>query len=183
MAPKPAPSEHKTDRLRLPILVASTIDIGRLQRELEMLDDYLRQLELRQPGQTMKLPRTSSLLDQLAQLNKLHLLKAEDRQKLTNFLTDIKANAPVLHISFSVDPQTAFIEKLMAWLRLEIHPEVLITIGLQPTLGAGCVVRTTNKYFDFSLREDFANKRQLLADELAVALPSDAADAAPKVVA
>ena len=50
----------------------------------------------------------------------------------------------------------------MTWLRREIHPLVLMTVGLQPNIGAGCIVRTTNKYFDFSLRQDFANKRDLL---------------------
>jgi len=38
---------------------------------------------------------------------------------------------------------------------------------LQPTIAAGCIVRTTNKYFDFSLRQDFTDKRELLLKQIA----------------
>ena len=64
-------------------------------------------------------------------------------------------------MSFSADPSVTFLTKLMTWLRQEIHPQVLLTVGLQPTIGAGCILRTTNRYFDFSLRQDFANKRTM----------------------
>ncbi|HYH36035.1 MAG TPA: hypothetical protein VD706_00875, partial [Candidatus Saccharimonadales bacterium] len=77
-----------------------------------------------------------------------------------------KQRSPVLHISFSADPSPTFTEKLMTWLREEIHPLVLLSVGLQPTIGAGCIVRTTNKQFDLSLREDFLKKRELLLSQL-----------------
>jgi F0F1-type ATP synthase delta subunit len=69
-------------------------------------------------------------------------------------------------MSFSADPSPQFTQKLAAWLRQEIHPFVLLQVGLQPNIGAGCVVRTTNKYFDFSLRERFKSKRPLLMEKL-----------------
>jgi hypothetical protein len=51
---------------------------------------------------------------------------------------------------------------------------------LQPTLGAGCVVRTTNRQFDFSLRQDFARKRDLLLEKLVPEAPQKSeAPAAP----
>ena len=68
-----------------------------------------------------------------------------------------------MHISFSADPSPLFTQKLIAWLRSEIHPLVLLQIGLQPNMGAGCVVRTSNKYFDFSLRDRFKSKGEMLA--------------------
>jgi F0F1-type ATP synthase delta subunit len=105
-------------------------------------------------------------MDQTVQLNKLNLLQAEDRVALQQFLDAVKRQSPVIHMSFSADPSAAFIEKLMVWLRREIHPVLLLTIGLQPTIGAGCIVRTTNKYFDFSLRQDFLKKRDLLLAKL-----------------
>jgi hypothetical protein len=56
--------------------------------------------------------------------------------------------------------------KLTAWLRTNIHPTLLITVGLQPGIGAGCVVRTANKYFDLSLGKSFVKKRELLMQRL-----------------
>ncbi len=119
-------------------------------------------------------------MDQTIQLNKVDLANDTHRKQLQEYLILIKQKAPILHISFSADPTSAFIEKIMAWLRREIHPLVLLTIGLQPNIGAGCVVRSTNKYFDFSLRKDFEKKRDLLlgtlgASEVAAARQPSAA--------
>lgn len=150
----------------LPLLATSPSDIARLSRELEAIDDSLLELEVRHGADKLQLPRTSQLMDQLTELNKLNLLHKTDRRLLKQFLEAVKKQAPVVHMSFSADPSAVFLEKLVTWLRREIHPQVLLTIGLQPTLGAGCIVRTTNHQFDFSLRQDFAKKRNLLIGKL-----------------
>ena len=160
MAPKTA-----TKQLVLPDSVVGPVDLGRLLREIETLDDTLMQLRVR-TDVALKLPAVSRLLDQTVALNKLDLLETADFQKLHQFLTQVKAHAPVLHISFGADPSPLFTQKLVLWLRQEINPLVLLTVGLQPSIGAGCIVRTTNKYFDFSLREHFSKNRQLLISKL-----------------
>jgi hypothetical protein len=158
----------KSAGLLLPVSVVGPTDVVRLVRELEALDDVMLQMELREAGTpAAKLPKTSKLLDQMAHENGLNLLTKEDRTGLRLYLEDIRKHAPVMNISFSSDPSASFLDRLMSWLRQEIHPSVLLTIGLQPNIGAGCIVRTTNKQFDFSLRQDFANKRELLLKRIA----------------
>ena len=163
MAPE-APATAKT--LGLPPLVSSSADVSRLLRELESIDERLLQLKLRKGGDALSLPRTSYLLNKLVEINKLSLLNDNDRQHLQSFLQLVKQQAPQLHISFSTDPQPAFLERLMAWLRQEVHPQVLVSIGLQPNIGAGCILRTTNRRFDFSLRQNFIENRPLLISRL-----------------
>lgn len=148
--------------LQLPTLLVGMRDLGRLIRELEDIDEQLLQLGLRQPGTEVKLPKTTQLMDQLLSTNQLNLLKPEHRAWLKRALETVRQQAPVLHISFSIDPSTLFLEKLMVWLRREVNPIVLVGIGLQPNIAAGCIVRTTNKVFDFSLRQNFANKSDKL---------------------
>lgn len=148
--------------MSLPVHVVGPVDVGRLYREISDIDDALHQLKLREGGEKTKMPKTSRLLDDLAELNQLNLLHDADRTKLREYLAEVQKNAPVLHMSFSADPSPAFLEKLVSWLRREIDGSVLVTIGLQPNLGAGCILRSTNKYFDLSLKEDFAKKRDLL---------------------
>jgi hypothetical protein len=162
----------------IPLLVTSSVDIGRLLRELEAIDNGLSQARLRKTGAEAQLPRLTSLMQQMVDANKLNLLEESHRQQLAAFLQTAKATAPVLHISFGSDPSTAFIERLISWLRQEIHPLILLTIGLQPNIGAGCIVRTTNKYFDFSLRQDFASKRSMLLERLGPVLAAPVAVAA-----
>jgi hypothetical protein len=169
----------KPRALVLPLTVASPADVGRLIHELELIDDALLQLGLRKGGTEVKMPVTSRLMDQTIQANKLNLLQKDDLAGLRQFLAEVKQKSPVLHISFSADPPPSFMEKLMAWLRREIHPTVMVTSGLQPNIGAGCIVRTANKQFDFSLRQDFMKKRELLLSRLAV---PEAKTAAPTEV-
>ena len=169
--------------LQLPLQVASPVDVGRLMRELETIDGLLTQATIRKDGHEAKMPKTSHLMDQTIQLNKLDLTEVGQRKQLATFLTTVKTKAPVLHMSFSADPSMQFIERLMTWLRKELHPTILVTVGLQPNIGAGCIVRSTNKYFDFSLRQDFAKKRDLLLEKLGPALAPEVAVAAVQLPA
>lgn len=152
--------------LQLPLAIMGPVDVGRIARELTAVDEFLAQTAIRKPGEHMNLPRTSKLLEETAQENKLNLLIEDERRQLMSFLEDIKSEAPVLHISFAVDPSPAFLQKLLRWLRQEIHPLVLVRIGLQPSIAAGCVVRTTDRYFDFSLRQHFAEQRDMLVERI-----------------
>jgi hypothetical protein len=56
--------------------------------------------------------------------------------------------------------------KLVGWFRANVHPHVLVQVGLQPNIAAGCVVRTTNKVFDLSLRNHFAQNQQVLIESM-----------------
>ena len=166
MVPKQAEVQTKK-MVGLPFVLATPTDLGRLIREMDSLDELIMQSELRQKDHPVKLPHTSLLMEKTLEINKVNLLDKEERKMLKEFLNNTKAKAPVLHISFSADPSPAFMVKLITWLRQEIHPFVLVTIGLQHNLGAGCIVRSTNKYFDMSLRQDFAKKRELLMQSIA----------------
>jgi len=164
-AAKPA-TEKQT--MVLPVQVSTPVDVGRLLRETQEVNETLLQLQLRQAGKQPALPKISSGLDQLVQLNKLNLLQEADRKQLETFLKTLKDSAPVVHVSFSADPSVSFMEKLVAWLRREIDPLIIVTVGLQPAIGVGCVVRTTNKQYNFSLRENFKKKRDLLREQIAL---------------
>lgn len=145
----------------------TTSDVSRLRREIAALDDYLTQEALREPGQPHeKLPKTSRLLDQLAQVNNVNLLDAATRRYLAEFLDDVAVNAPVVHLSFASDPSSAFLQKIVQWFRENVHPSVLVRVGLQPTLAAGCAVQTTNRYFDLSLRQHLERNKGILVDLL-----------------
>lgn len=156
---------HEAD-LVLPSLVISPTDVSRLKRELESLSDYLHQASLRSGGPATKLPQTSRLLDELATNNRLNFLHETDRQRALDFMQTLQASAPVITMSFATDPSSAFLMKVIVWLRKNIHPELLLRTGLQPSIAAGCTLRTANHYYDFSLRGRFAEQRPLLLAKL-----------------
>lgn len=149
----------------VPSLITSPADVARLRREVVALDSYLEQQALRTPGQPQqRLPKTSRVLEELATANKLNLLDKTTRQRLIAFLDQVAAHAPVVHISFASDPSAAFMQKIVLWFRQNVHPATLVRVGLQPNLAAGCMLRTTNKFFDMSLRQTLTKRQpELLA--------------------
>ncbi len=155
------------DNLKLPLQIIGQGDANRVRRELNDLDDYIRQAGLRQPGTPLKtLPKTSRGLSDFAAINKLNLLEADDRQTAMSYLDELISRAPIVHISFAVDPSAAFMAKIAAWFRDKIDPLILINVGLEPNIAAGCTLQTDNHYHDFSLRQHFLDQRQSLMDRI-----------------
>lgn len=153
-------------QIALPFSAVTRADIGRLLRETESVDNFLKQAAIREPGTAVKLPRTSRLYDEVVASNKLNMLQEDDRRKLYAVLQKIYKEAPVLHMSFGTDPSPVFLHRLVGWIRQNIHPQALLQIGLVPNIGAGCVVRTNNKFFNFSLRQRFTEARPMLISKL-----------------
>jgi F0F1-type ATP synthase delta subunit len=151
------------ERLRLPNTVVSPIDVARLLRELESLNDFFVSVKNRQSGTAMQLPKLSRQLDQLSHDNQLNLLDEAHRGGLDRELKEIYERAPKLHISFASEPSAKPFEQILIWMRKNIHPHALITIGLQPAIAAGCVIRTSNRIFDLSLRASLEQERPYLA--------------------
>lgn len=176
-----APSTANERVLQLPVSVVSRVDVGRLLREVEAIDGFLKQSSIREPGSPVKMPKTSRLFDELVEINKVNVLHEEERLRLHHFLQEVRASAPTIHMSFSADPSPAFTQRLITWLRKEMHPVVLLQVGLQPNIGAGCAVRTTNKYFDFSLRSRLKEKGDVLAQLMKAGMSTDPAKAPVQV--
>lgn len=136
----------------LPLSVVSQVDVARVMRELNALMDFFVSIKARPAGSSVQPPRLSRPLDQLAQANRYNLLEEGQRQELYDRLNLILGKAPLIHISFATEASPKALEKILNWLRTNIHPQTLLQVGLQPTIAAGCVVRTPSRVFDLSLR-------------------------------
>lgn len=155
------------DHFTLPVGIVGQGDVSRVRRELHQLDDFIKQAKLRKPGSAAPhLPRTTKGLNDFATVNKLNLLTEKDRTLGIEFLDYLAAKAPVIHISFAVDPSAAFMAKITTWFRQNIDKFILVNVGLEPTIAAGCTVRTDNHFHDFSLRRHFDDQRPLLLSKM-----------------
>ena len=161
-----APEQQRS--ILLPVGLATNTDLSRIIRELEDVDAFLRQSAIRQPGSPMQLPKTSKVFEDLVSGSKLNMLVEDDRQYLHHSLEWMREKSPVLHVAFSAEPSPMFMERLITWLRQQVSPFLLVRVGLHPNIGAGCVVRSTNKQFDFSLRQRFEKQRPLLLEQLGI---------------
>jgi len=130
------------------------------------LEGYFAQDKLRPAGQQGGLPKVSRLLDALVRENRIDLMQPPERKLVAEFLQQIATKAPSVHISFAADPSSEFTAKIVQWLRANVHPYTLLQLGLQPSIAAGCEVRTPNHVFDFSLRHRFFSQRTVLQNAL-----------------
>src|SRR5690348_7844978 len=122
--------------LKLPLVIVSHADVARLLREIEALDDMVPAARANSP---VAQPDISYMLAQLARLNNVDLLAGGSRGKLKQGLTAVLNQAPNLHITFAAEPSPEALSKLLDWLRRSIHAQSLLTVGLQPTIAAGCL--------------------------------------------
>lgn len=150
----------------IPTGVTSKADVLRLLREMESIDDFFNDNRLRKGGVAVVPPRASQMLEAMAATNKVSLLDADARRDLSQYLSALQERAPVVNISFATSPSPNFLDKIVEWFRSEVDPQILLRVGLQPNIAAGCVLRTTNKYFDLSLRNYLAGKEQLLVESV-----------------
>lgn len=153
-------------QITLPQQLVSSIDLARITRELEALDESLHQSTLRKPGQPTKLARSSITLEDLARLNGVSLMDPAHRSQLIKLLHALHEHAPRIRISLAAEPSGTFIQKIAVWMRENIQSTLLLDVGLQPTLSAGCTIRTNNKVFDMSLRHRFEENRALLMEKI-----------------
>lgn len=148
----------------LPIEIVSDSDLNRLVRELKSLDDYFLNAAARKGGTVIQPPRVTRMLNSIANGLQYNLLEESKRQKLVDELKTIRTNAPLMHISFATEPSPKALERILVWLRSNIHPYTLLQVGLQPTIAAGCVLRTPNKVFDMSLRSYLDTQKGYLVE-------------------
>ncbi len=153
----------------LPLSVMTRSDLRRLVNEIETIDMSLTTDALRRRSATKDIvaPITvSSQLSDFIAANRLDLRDARARAQVIAEIRLLKMSAPVVHLTFATSVTTETLGKMMQWLRSSLSQQVVMTVGLQPELIGGVVVRTANRIFDLSVKAQLANSRQIIVKEL-----------------
>ena len=142
-------------------------DLTRVLRELEQLDNELESQKARSHGEAQyHMPAISQVLNDMLTTNKVDIANDQTRMKFREQLRKLKDHAPVIHMTFAAEADPGAIQQIVAWIRQELHPQALISVGLQPSLIGGVYVRTPNHVHDFSLREHMKGKRDVIVQSL-----------------
>ncbi len=150
---------------KLPNTVAQLIDIGHIQHELSLIDEHLNQAAIKDPNRQVVV-KTSPKLSDLLSANNIDITTKSQRALLIGSLEELRKSAPVVNISFSSEAGDEFIEQIVNWFRTEVHQHCLVVVGLDPSIGIGSIVRTANKIFDFSLKNQLKATHELLEDRV-----------------
>jgi len=162
-------SEPVTAAYVLPSVLVTRADLARIVREVEKVDNELEAQRARNRANgenEYHAPATSQQLADFLELNKLNLEDDQGRMQLKEQLRVMKDKAPVIHMTFAVEADPASLQKLVEYIRKEIHPQAVLSVGLQPSLVGGVYLRTPNHVHDFSIRELLAGKREVIMHEL-----------------
>lgn len=151
----------------LPVSVVSPGDVARLKRSLERFIELSSAARLKtKAGVATDVPKTGKVLAEMAHAYGCDLSKPEGCEKLLDHFDTLLSKAPAIAMSFAADPSSIFMNKIVTWLRTNIHPLLLVKVGLQPTIAAGCTLRTTSKLYDFSLKHSFKDNKHILIEGL-----------------
>ena len=152
----------------LPPSVVSKVDISRLVSDFERVDSELTTIAVRAKTgvkQSPKLSLSAPLAEFLNQ-NNLRPKGSRERSELIAVLHQLKDNAPVIHLTFAAEADQTSLEQLTQWVRTSIHPQAVLSVGVQPALVAGVYLRTPNRVHDLSLRGALEQGREILTQEL-----------------
>lgn len=161
--------ESRSSNAMLPVYIIGKPQLSAILREIQYMDDVMHQNNLTDSISavaSMHATTSNRGLNELAQSRGYRLDSSNDRQQLARDVQSLIASSPEYHISFASEPPIRKLKQLVQWLRENVHPQLLVQVGLQPLITAGCVIRTNNSVIDLSLRRSFDEALPVLLREV-----------------
>ena len=158
-------SSHYT----LPVSLVSKADLMHLIQEIGSLDDQCSQQEAQQRAQGSRTQVNVPISGRLRQITDdldLNIATRSGRLNAKETIAGYLKEAPLFHISFASEPPVEQLQRVVEWLRQNIHGLAVVRTVIQPAIIAGCIVRSPNKVFDFTVREAFSAAAPKLLKEV-----------------
>lgn len=145
--------------LILPTAIATKSDLVNVLRNLEEVLDASVENSIRS-GEGVDFVSRADVSSNLAELVKVNQLEVsvQTLQALKVWLNHLKEHAPVVRFTFANDPNQQFLAGIVEWLRKNSGQFVLIRYGIQPSIAAGCLMYTSRRRYDFSLRQNILDR-------------------------
>jgi F0F1-type ATP synthase delta subunit len=139
--------------LKLPNTIGGKRDLILATRQVEQVLNDRLQDEVRERFGAQKIGTKAGqkMLQELLDINRLK----DDTQTLKNLLQQLEGfrqYAPQVRIAFSQEPDQDMYQKIVGWFRAQIHPSVLVQVGVQPTIGGGFILHTPVRRYDMTLK-------------------------------
>lgn len=144
----------KASPLKLPPSLYSADQLLIAGEELHHYGVGLAQVRRHDPKDAVSLNGLSTLA-----VEALELLPAEQRQQdeavetLRQQLERLAISAPQITLVLVARAPNKLKEELVAWLRENIHPGLLVNFHANPDIAGGVLIRSTNHIYDCSFRQ------------------------------
>lgn len=145
--------------LKLPNSIGGKRDLILATRQIEkVLNDKLQdEVRAKYGAEVIGTKAGQRVLNDLLELNGIKEDDANSLKRLLQALEAVRQYAPRVRISFAQEPDQDQYESVVAWFRKEVDQGVLVQVGVQPTIGAGCIVQTNSRRYDMSLKTRVLN--------------------------
>jgi hypothetical protein len=172
-APKPtvaAPAAAKTPAahtFQLPPAVYSPALVESVMYDIQYYLDWVRQNKIRKTVGAKAKEEPTHSAETAVVINAWLAGKPatiESLEALHDALRDIKL--PQVHIMLAALPNRAQREALVNWFRTNVSPSLLLSFVADRNLGGGLVVRTPNRVFDYTWKQQLIAGRSKLAEIL-----------------
>ncbi|MBA3679304.1 hypothetical protein H0W80_03915 [Candidatus Saccharibacteria bacterium] len=105
-------------------------------------------------------------LQEFTQANNISVFTTTTQANLASYFKRLLQSAPQISLVMAALPNSEEQAELIGWLRSHIHPQAFMHIAQNSDLLAGCIVRTDNMVYDFSLRSSLFAQSDSLAMRL-----------------
>ncbi len=159
-------------KIDLPQTVSSTEDLMALTLEIREYATWFSQtanaaragVSSDQKPQPQLSPAALDVLRQAK--GDAHELTPDLLDSLTTLLDRMRAHAKTMTITLAAPATNEVKNELVAWMRANIAPDVLITFRFNSLLLGGMVVRFGSRIFDWSFRRTILNERHRVGEVL-----------------
>lgn len=150
--------------MTLPADVHSPDQVSELIMELRSYIDGLRDAALRNraqaSGKPSDAPGVSAMLKKVFE-NAIDTMTPEE---MLHELEELLLRAPVAHLMLAATPAEQLTRQLVVWFRIEIHPQLLLTLSTRRDIGGGGVLRVGSSIYDFSFRRRILDNKKRLTE-------------------
>lgn len=166
--------------LKLPNSIGGKRDLILATRQVEQILSDRLQDEVRERFGAKKVG-TNAGQQMLSELLELNGLK-DDTQSLKTLLQQmegIRQHASQVRIAFAQEPDQDLYKRVVKWFRDQIDPGALVQIGVQPAIGAGFILQTPARRYDFSLKTKILGSTPKFLEVLKRSADKEAPQATP----
>jgi hypothetical protein len=135
------------------LLPSSIYSPDHLRFCVDELKAYAAALEERERGSQVELPELSvESLDLFGEIKGADSNRSDVVNALVSEMERHLEGAPSVTLTLAAPTPHGLKKELVGWLRQNTSPEVMVEFLVNPDIGGGMTLRTTNKVFDFSFR-------------------------------
>lgn len=128
----------------------------------QQIEALLGDIEKLKPTMLSTPQKWPTRVQEFAMSNALASLTLASQSKLVGYLKELLATSPQISLVVANMPNGEELAELTGWFRSHIHPHTTLHIAQNSDVIAGCVLRTDEAVYDFSLRSGlFANSEKL----------------------